>query len=643
MDNIFLAGLKAPQLQLLNSHDVPFYDLTIGKEKGVVIDSALITQVLKILACGLASSQATDYEGIERVTIASIPRVNAANTGFQIWADRDKDLNPALVALFAEMLTPRLARDIHLHCGNTLQLAPANGKFHIHFWTVTGDDRTSGRPIASSIWGLPIKSTYRYISQTRVAGYPITSADGVVVADLIGDHDMFIYLDLIKVSDWKRPILEEILRRAALMLMPAEESHQAARQAFVEYSSRALALALAHTTDSVNEHKARAKIIAKQLGTEVRLGAEVEHKLLDRLGMHQEAMGAEYDNLLNIPKVKDVRVDGKNIVVITDVLYCRDDRSGRLHEIGAFEILIPFAGDGPRWKNLTRRVAGYQQNQHAPHVWQDGRACLGNTADLFPDLIGKGQFAIAAQLAIEFVQTANTSDPAGKHVHNWPLASASASQAPAQSVVRQIDDAHLAYKQQYVAACAKREDEDGAFKNKELVKRRSIVEQLQISLILELRAAMLAERKAKGIKACDRSALFDEFDAMQSLPKVASVNVENGVILVTTDMLKCVAPDTGKTHDIGRFLIKIFIDGQADSVRWINLDAAKHAGRKGQQAPLVLASGRALFSDMRENFPDLIAQLQFSAATMLAIDSIEQISGEDPNAEFLNKWPLAND
>ena len=368
--------------------------------------------------------------------------------------------------------------------------------------------------------------------------------------------------------------------------------------------------------------------------------------MLNRLGIHQETIGAEYDNLLNIPKVKDVRVEGKNIVVVTDILYCRDDRSGRYHEIGAFEILIPFAGDGPRWKNLTRRVTGYQERQNAPHVWSDGRACLGNTADLFPDLINKGQYAIAAQLAIEFVQTANTSDPAGKMVHNWPQASAAATaaaSAAAQPVaLRQLDDAHFAYKQQYVAACAKREDEDGAFKQKELVKRRGVVEQLQTSLVLELRAAMLAERKAKGMRACDRSALFDEFDSLKSLPKVASVNVENGVILVTTDMLQCTSPESGQKHDIGRFLIKIFIGGQADSVRWTNLDAAKNAGRKGQQAPQVLASGRALFSDMRENFPDLIAQLQFSAAAMLAMDSIEQISGEDPNLEFLNKWPLAN-
>jgi hypothetical protein len=643
MDNIFLVGLKNPQLQLLNRHDVPYYDLSIGKENGVVIDAALMVVVLNILGSCMTSRQPTDYEGIERITIATIPRVSAANTGFQIWADRDKDLNAAAVALLSETFSPRILRDIHLHCGPTPQLAAPDGKFHIHLWTVSGEDRTRGRATGNSVWGFPIKASYRYACQTRVPGNPIASADGLVVADLVGDSDLFIYLDLVKTSDWKRPIFEEILRRAAQMLMSPEESQIRARQLFVEYSSRALALALAHTTETAGEHKGRAKVVGKQLAAEVRQGAESEHKLLDRLGMHQEAIGAEYDNLLNIPKVRDVRVEGSNIVVLTEVLNCKDDRTGRMHEIGAFQILIPFAGDSPRWKNLTRTVSGYQGGQHAPHVWSDGRACLGNTADLFPDLIGKGQYAIAAQLAIEFVQTANTSDPAGKHVNQWPYASSSSSAPPAPTGPRQLDATHQTYKQQYVNACSKREDEDGAFKQKDLVKRRAVVEQLQVRLILELRAAMLAERKAKGVKACDRSALFDEFDTLTSLPKVASVNVENGVILVTTDMLSCANPDTGARHDIGRFLIKIFINGQGDSVRWHNLDAAQNAGRKGQQAPLVLASGRALFSDMRENFPDLIAQMQFGAAAMLAIDSIEQISGEDPNVEFLNKWPVAHD
>ena len=117
-----------------------------------------------------------------------------------------------------------------------------------------------------------------------------------------------------------------------------------------------------------------------------------------------------------------MRVEGQSIVVFTEVLNCRDNRTGYLHEIGAFKIELPFAGNSPIWTNLTRRVKGFKENQHAPHIWAGGDACLGNAAHIFPDLFTNRQFAVAAQIAIEFVESANTNDPAGKHISSWPLA-----------------------------------------------------------------------------------------------------------------------------------------------------------------------------------------------------------------------------
>lgn len=213
---------------------------------------------------------------------------------------------------------------------------------------------------------------------------------------------------------------------------------------------------------------------------------------------------------------------------------------------------------------------------------------------------------------------------------------ASASQARSQ-----LDAEHEKFKAQYVAACSARQDELFDNIKDELLRRRQVVEQLQNKLILELRAEMIAERKAKGLSAFDREALLAEYDALLAAPKVRKVTMDAGIINVYTDMLQCSSPDTGKLHDIGEFLIKIYLDGQADGVRWFNLTRTVDAARLKQQAPLVLTSGRALFSDTRGNFPDLIAQMQFAAAAMLAVSYIEQIAGEDPGAEQVNRWPLS--
>ncbi len=117
-----------------------------------------------------------------------------------------------------------------------------------------------------------------------------------------------------------------------------------------------------------------------------------------------------------------MRVEGDSIVVFTEILNCRDNRTGYLHEIGAFKIELPFGGTSPIWTNLTRRVHGYKADQHSPHIWAEGNACLGNAPSIFPDLFANRQFAVAAPIAIEFVENANTNDPAGKHISSWPLA-----------------------------------------------------------------------------------------------------------------------------------------------------------------------------------------------------------------------------
>jgi len=643
MDNIFLAGLKAQHRTALATNGVPLYDLTIGKESGVMIEPAQLPQVLTLLAAQVVSRNPSTYEGIERITLAMIPRLPVEGSPYQIWADRENDLTGPPVQILAQVLLPKVARDLHVHCGPQLNPAPEDGKFHVHFWAVSGEDRSSyGRKIPSALWGLPINATHRFVAPTTVGGAAIiSSAGGYVVAEMVGANNLMVYLDLARGSDWQCTILRELLRRTTLMMLTPEEWQVRARLLFAEECSRALAGALAHTTASAAEHKTRARSLAKLLASELRLGTVCERKMLAGLSLYEEAIGAEYESLLKIPKVKDVRVEGSNIIVMTETLNCRDDRTGNWHEIGAFRIALPIRdGKSPNWKNLTRTVSGYKSGQNAPHIWADGTACLGNTQQLFPDLLEKGQFAIAAQLAIEFVETANTSDSAGKHINQWPVARGIKTASPTQPAA-QLDSVHAAYRQQYIAACVVREDEENKALMKEMIQRRVLVEQLQSNLVLELRAAMLAERQAKGLPVCNRSELLAEFDALLAVPKVRSVKVESGVIAITTDMLQCPAPESGLVHDIGQFVIQINVAGQADSVRWYNLTSARDAGRKSQQGPLVLASGRALFSDAKENFPDLIAQMQFSTVAMLAIMFIEQLAGDDCNADFINQWPVS--
>ena len=58
---------------------------------------------------------------------------------------------------------------------------------------------------------------------------------------------------------------------------------------------------------------------------------------------------------------------------------------------------------------------------HAPHVFKEGKACLGNAEQVLPDLIAKYQFSIIAMYAIQFIESVNVEDSAGSRITQWPV------------------------------------------------------------------------------------------------------------------------------------------------------------------------------------------------------------------------------
>jgi hypothetical protein len=213
--------------------------------------------------------------------------------------------------------------------------------------------------------------------------------------------------------------------------------------------------------------------------------------------------------------------------------------------------------------------------------------------------------------------------------------------APSRPAPSKLDAEHEKFKLQYIAACSARNNQFFTQAREALVKHRQKTEPLLANLILEMRAAIIEERKARGESPVDRGAFANEFDALLQVPKVRTVSSGPGTINIYTEMLHCADPSSGKLHEIGECLIKIYIDGHADGVRWFNLTRRTDALLNQQQAPSVLNSGRACFSDIRENFPDLIASMQFSTVALLAIAFIEQLNAEDLTAEQIIKWPVS--
>lgn len=420
MNNLFLSGLNSEQRMRLEAADIGCLDLTLGDEQGVIVEENQLESVLRTLDCIVVSQSAMPFEGLKKVVLKVDQHLPEDNADPSVSSDAELE-GSSLAQVAKQVLLPLLRRDIVLHRPRTFSVPVNDGKFHIHISSSPQKCVTGVKP-PERIWGVPV--------DCRDYGWP-ASGTGVAfpndegtyqVAELVGADNLYIHHDLARngtVNEEKilRILLNKVLTHLAL---PRERWLAYHRQQMIEECSKCSVKSLAQVPSE--QQPDRVKEMKKELAKRVRAGQTEEAKILRDEGLSKEVFGQEYEALLRVPKVKDVQVSGNSIVVYTDLLKCKDNRTGHLHEIGAFKIELPMLGASPLWFNQTRLVHGYQDKQHAPHVFANGTACLGNTADLFAKLLKERQFAIAAQLAIEFVEQANTSDTAGKHIDRWPRA-----------------------------------------------------------------------------------------------------------------------------------------------------------------------------------------------------------------------------
>lgn len=137
-------------------------------------------------------------------------------------------------------------------------------------------------------------------------------------------------------------------------------------------------------------------------------------------GIDETMAVIELEKLKSLPKVVDVLVNNRYINVFTKNLSCVDPRTGIAHNIGKFRIMIDTKIPQIRWFNLTRRIEACESRMQAPHVFPDGHACMGSASKPFHELLKHKEYSTAILLGIQFVESVNVEDSAGKYIRNWP-------------------------------------------------------------------------------------------------------------------------------------------------------------------------------------------------------------------------------
>jgi hypothetical protein len=303
--------------------------------------------------------------------------------------------------------------------------AVCDGKFRI-FYDAYRLGGTTVKP-PGRFWGWPVPAGEN-VYEPSGAGRIICDENGFPIAELNGDN-LYILLDLVKFGSRLEALLfTRFLTEVRMLLkMRRQDSLFAHDQAiFAAQAKHLLQDSVAYLNslgDDVGKLSTAVRVGSDALNKEIvraRRLQRVYYQLYDSPGLE---LGAEFDQMLKVRKVLDVRVTDTSMTVVTDLICCVNPLTKKTHEIGAFEITFPFdSTKNIHWRNLTRLVNGHEKGFNAPHVNAKGYACLGNVKEAFPKLLANREYSTALQLAIAFLESVDPKDSWGKYIGNWPLA-----------------------------------------------------------------------------------------------------------------------------------------------------------------------------------------------------------------------------
>lgn len=202
-----------------------------------------------------------------------------------------------------------------------------------------------------------------------------------------------------------------------------DAEHQKYRELYIAACSTRVSELVVQNRQVITTERSQIERLQQELVRELRAIRIEEGRAHGAPLIDREAFAREFDAIFDVPKVKDVCVEDGVISVFTETLFAYDNRSRKNHELGAFEIRFYTDGqaDCVRWINLTRRVHAGRSDQHAPHVFTSGRSSLHAIKDSIIDLVAEQQFAVATQLAIDFIEQVDVDEPDGAMLDRWPL------------------------------------------------------------------------------------------------------------------------------------------------------------------------------------------------------------------------------
>lgn len=142
---------------------------------------------------------------------------------------------------------------------------------------------------------------------------------------------------------------------------------------------------------------------------------ETEQKHLSESIKH---IATDLDLLTKHEKIRDVLIEGSDIVVHTVPLYMFDLTDNRYY-LGNCNFRIDIFTTTITFDNDNRKQGYWNEDDVHPHISGAGEACWGSIDATIAELCSQYQIYAIAMMCINFLEQANTDDSAGQYVISW--------------------------------------------------------------------------------------------------------------------------------------------------------------------------------------------------------------------------------
>lgn len=321
---------------------------------------------------------------------------------------------------------------VHVPHGET-QIKPIKTEYGLRiniFCSPSGREKTK----TTTLFGLKVGCQDSIIPSSQL-GIPILTDN--LEEEIVGEiyqNNLYIYNDIVHLctgNDMK--ILQKIMEKCHMLMNLSKAQLKEYLSTLLERQYISVIndhlvkqISEKETQISNNERLAKGHLDEyENCINRVRINRDELDYLREKLkSLSPAVMKKEIESIGNLEHVENVTFNADNLVVKTDLLCCTHPETGVVYEIGEFVITIPLKRSITEitWINLTRKVNGITKTQHAPHVFNEsGTACLGSAQPIMADLKSKFELKALIAICIQFIESVNITDGAGKYLVKFPI------------------------------------------------------------------------------------------------------------------------------------------------------------------------------------------------------------------------------